>query len=269
MRNFVCYADEQASDEGNVNLCRLQKSYTKPCLDARYQVSWHPGWKDHKLKGNFLGHFLITALDDAIIELDQLNAHHGEDPNILLKHLEQEEALDRHTFSQNYFGGEEFWNDKGVDWRMLLPGESICHMALFPSKSRLEWITTNSDVVGDELGGFETGYNEFVMASPEGVLPLAFNMNDRQRCHLLEVDHKDFFLVREQDSWVSVTVPNDRELEVYQRSTTPEGIIMVCLKLCPLNKCPDAYVSIDEITRKTLMMLLLYMSAESTVTAVC
>jgi len=59
---------------------------------------------------------------------------------------------------------------------MLLRRESICHTALLPSRSRLEGITTNSDVVGDELGGFETGYNEFLMTSPEGVLHLAFNM---------------------------------------------------------------------------------------------
>jgi len=30
----------------------------------------------------------------------------------------------------------------------------------------------------------------------------------------------------------------------------------VCLKLCPLNKCPDAYVSIDEITRKTKLFVI-------------
>jgi hypothetical protein len=30
---------------------------------------------------------------------------------------------------------------------------------------------------------------------------------------------------------------------------------MVCLKLCPLNKCPDAYVSIDEISRNTRLFV--------------
>jgi len=137
-----------------------------------------------------------------------------------------------------------------MDWKVLLRGESTCHTALLPSKSRLQGLTTESDMVGDEFSNFDTGFNQFLMKAPEGVLPLAFDMNDRQHCQLLEVDHKDFFLVREQDGWVSTLVPNDRELEVYKRSTRPEGIIMVCLKLCPLNKCPDAYVSIDEISRK-------------------
>ena len=251
MRNFVCYADENiAEDEAlDLNLCRMKKFDTKPCIDARFQSTWHPGWKDHKLKGHLLGHFLITALDDAIIQLEQLKALRGDDPGTLLKHLLQQEDKDRRSFHRKFLG-KDFWDIKGMDWKVLLRGESTCHTALLPSKSRLQGLTTESDMVGDEFSNFDTGFNQFLMKAPEGVLPLAFDMNDRQHCQLLEVDHKDFFLVREQDGWVSTLVPNDRELEVYKRSTRPEGIIMVCLKLCPLNKCPDAYVSIDEISQK-------------------
>jgi len=252
MRNFVCYADEHISEEDalDLNLCREQKFHTKPCIDARFQTSWHPGWRDHKLKGHLLGHFLINALDDALIELEQLKTLRGDDPSTLLKHLEQEEERDRRSFNRN-FVGKDYWNIKGIgmDWKLLLRGESICHTALLPSKSRLQGLTTESDLSGDERSGFDTGFNQFLMTSPGGVLPLAYDMNDRQHCQLLEVDHKDFFLVREQDGFVSTIVPNDREVEVYKRSTLPEGIIMVCLKLCPLNKCPDAYVSFDEISR--------------------
>jgi hypothetical protein len=60
----------------------------------------------------------------------------------------------------------------------------------------LEGITTEVD--GNNM--FVKGVNQFLMSTPEdGVLPLAYDMNDRQQCELLEVDHKDFFLVREQD----------------------------------------------------------------------
>ena len=62
--------------------------------------------------------------------------------------------------------------------------------------------TTLSDLVGDEHDGSDKGFNQFVMRTPEdGLLPLAYDidMNDRQQCNLLEVDHKDFLLVREQD----------------------------------------------------------------------
>ena len=74
-------------------------------------------------------------------------------------------------------------------------GESICHMAILPSRSRLEGIRTE---VEDNI--FDKGVSQFLMSTPEdGVLPLAYDRNDRQQCKLLEVDHKDFFLVREQD----------------------------------------------------------------------
>jgi len=50
--------------------------------------------------------------------------------------------------------------------------------------------------------------------------------------------------------WISTMVPNNRELDVYTRETPTEGIIVLCLKICPLNKCPDMYMSINELGRK-------------------
>lgn len=101
----------------------------------------------------------------------------------------QEEERDRRSFNRK-FVGSDYWNVKGVDWKLLLRGESICHTALLPSKSRLKGLTTESDLTGDELSGFDTGFNQFLMASPGGLLPLAYDINDRQHCQLLEVDHK-------------------------------------------------------------------------------
>ena len=50
-------------------------------------------------------------------------------------------------------------------------------------------------------------------------------------------------------------MPNESELEVYKRTTPVQGIIVLCLKICPLNKCPDAYVSIDEVSRRTKLFI--------------
>ena len=50
-------------------------------------------------------------------------------------------------------------------------------------------------------------------------------------------------------------VPNDREINVYKRMTPVQGIIVICLKICPLNKCPDAYISIDEISRRSKLFI--------------
>ena len=50
-------------------------------------------------------------------------------------------------------------------------------------------------------------------------------------------------------------VPNNRELEAYPRSTEPEGIIVLCLKICPLGKCPDAYISIKQLPFRTKLFI--------------
>lgn len=200
-------------------------------MDARYQVSWHPGWKDHMLKGRLLGHFLINILDDSLFELERLKSVIGSDPKHILAHLEKMEKMDKNNFKKKP-PDIKSWEDGnsdvsgGVKPKTILRGQSICHTALLPSKSRLEGISTESEMVGDEHDGFDKGFNQFLMTTPEdGKLPLAFDMSekscgmcffflslrflltvsisitpdDRQHCDLLEIDHKDFFLVREQD----------------------------------------------------------------------
>ena len=155
--------------------------------------------KDHMLKGRLIGHFLINALEEAMFELDQLKSQHGEDPKTLLTHLERLERRDERTFRQKP-PDTNVWDEDGAAFSkmgsaMVLRGESICHTALLPSRSRLEGITTEN-----ESGVFDKGVSQFLMSEQENdLLPLAFDMNDRQHCELLEVDHKDFFLVRAQD----------------------------------------------------------------------
>lgn len=263
MRNFFCDVDAEFAEEDAVHpkLCRENKFRTSPeCIEARYKTSWHPGWKDHQLKGRLMGHFMINMLREAMFELEQFKERFGGDSLALLEHLEGEEHKDKQAFNQ-YAPDISEWNVDGatpldMDPMTILRGESICHTALLPSKSRLEGITTESDKSGDEFGGFYKGENQFLMSTPKnGLLPLGFDMNDRQHCDLLEVDHKDFFLVREQDDWVGTIFPNGRELEVYPRSSPVQGIIVLCLKICPLNKCPDAYVSIDEISRRSKLFI--------------
>jgi hypothetical protein len=168
-------------------------------LDARYQTSWHPRYKDHLLKGRLLGVFLVNLLNEAILELDQIRSTVGHDPADVLDFLERQEGEDVATFLQQPFNSE-FWAEYFIKGEMILRAETICHTALFPSRSRLEGISTQSNKIGTVYGGFDKGENQALMSTPkDGKMPLAFDMNDRQHCEELEVDHKDFFLVREQD----------------------------------------------------------------------
>ena len=222
-------------------------------LDARYQVSWHPGYKDHMLKGRLIGHFLMGALEDALYELQLLNSQHGDDPSAILAQLQSLDNMER----QEFLGkppDTKLWDDgivfDDMGSTMVLRGENICHTALLPSRSRLDGITTET-----EDGSFDKGQNQFLMSDLHGVLPLAFDSNDRQQCDLLEVDHKDFFMVREQDEEVTAIVPNDTELQLYTRTDAVQGILVLCLKICPLNKCPETYININEVSGGTKLFI--------------
>lgn len=123
--------------------------------------------KDHMLKGRLIGMFLVNVLDEALFELGRLQSLLGHDEAVILSRLQQSEEHDSHSFRQQP-PDVDVWREntsKDMDSVTILRGESICHIALLPSRSRLEGITTQS----------------------------------KQQCELLEVDHKDFFLVREQD----------------------------------------------------------------------
>eukprot|EP01082_Thalassiosira_pseudonana_P004311 g4179.t1 g4179 contig15:506165-507238(-) len=227
MRNFLCYVDAEMMDGDNVGstkICRENKLITKPeCIEARYQASWHNGWKDHMLKGRLIGMFLVNVLDEALFELGRLQSLLGHDEAVILSRLQQSEEHDSHSFRQQP-PDVDVWREntsKDMDSVTKLRGESICHIALLPSRSRLEGITTQS----------------------------------KQQCELLEVDHKDFFLVREQDGWVHTIVPNDRELQLYQRTTPVQGIIVLCTRICPMNTCRDIHVNLYEVKRRTKLFI--------------
>jgi hypothetical protein len=146
--------------------------------------------------------FLVNVLDEALFELGRLQSLLGHDEAVILSHLQQSEEHDSHSFRQQP-PDVDVWREntsKDMDSVTILRGESICHTALLPSRSRLEGITTQSNLIGSVHDGFDKGFNQFTMPTPEdGLLPVAYDMNNRQQCELLEVDHKDFFLVREQD----------------------------------------------------------------------
>lgn len=55
--------------------------------------------------------------------------------------------------------------------------------------------------------------------------------------------------------WVNTLVPNDWELVAYKRNTPIQGILVVCLKLCPMNKCHDSHISIDEVSWRSKLFI--------------
>jgi len=274
MRHFKCY---NVDDNGP---CIEEKFKTKhKCMDAKYQTSWHPGWKEHYIKGRLLGVFLVEMLNEALIQLDARVFSHGSRDAVLQSLLAKEQAdvaLARnapipalgHAFSQYESTVQQ------ITPRVLYKQPAICQTALLPAQERYDGILLESGKQSSPMAGdYDRGQNRVFMTEPikDGKLPLVFDPNDRQRCvEELEIDHKDFFWIRQGDGWLSRTIPNDSELAVYGKpldmndntftatlhtrvlsNRQPEGLIMVCLKICPLKRCPDDSVGFGPLRRST------------------
>jgi hypothetical protein len=266
VRNWVCPGGAvegsiQCDDPVRYFLCE-QRETAKNCLDAKYNIvtgcesgqkSNHPGWKEHQFKGLLLAHFILDLLEEAIIALDGMIYPYGKygstRPQAVLDRLNTLHKLDIQNASSSpippYFPGV----DEDV-MRMLTPslffrGNSVCHTAVLPAQSRYHGRVTDSGRVGSPDGGYDTGENKVMCKAENGLLPLAFESSDRHRCISPKIDHKDFFYLRNQDGWLHTTVPTKLEVQAYQRSK-PHGIIIICLQVCPMDRCSDDYVGFGQ-----------------------
>lgn len=250
LRNNIC------EDYDNGKVCMdFKYDHLDDCHSTRYQKSWTPGWKVHQLKGRLLGYFLIDQLSDALIELDRLRTQSDSSKSTwkaINDHLKSQEEEEYETFydSKDYIDKELFKNDKssliGFDPKLLYRERTICHTALLPSEIRYNGILTESTNRGNyENSKYDTGLPE-KYANPGGLLPLVHEPSSR--CKFMDIDHKDYFLVRYTDEWLEATVPNSAEIATYgRRKYKPEGYIMICLKSCPLNRCPDDVIGFQSI----------------------
>ena len=247
-------------------LCTLHKYKTDETCEGnvRFQETWHPGWKDHNLKGRLLGYFVLDALEEALVQLDEYRSPEpGAEVALddrswtgILDYLYAETGADVATFLQSTpsFDSWPSEDDKNtlleVGPSILFRKPAICHTALLPAQTRYDGIMTTSGKRMDPKYGFQEGDRKQLIAPPDdGILPLAYDANDRQTCPALEIDHKDFFLVKEGWGFLGQIVPSQAELQAFDRGARKEGLVMVCLKICPNNRCPDASVGFGLIKR--------------------
>lgn len=253
MRFGRCYMDTD-----DAKPCIEAKFKTKKkCMDAKHQSSWHPGWKEHYLRGRLLGVYLVDALEEALIQLDAMLSAHDRDRvlKVLLANEEDDYDLAINAPIPHVQAFDEFketMNNVGAD--TLFKSNAVCHTALLPSQERFDGtLTETKEKVGPS--NYERGLNRYYMKDPikDGKMPLVFDPNDRQRCiDELEIDHKDFFWAREGDGWLTKSVPNPTEISVYRRPGQPvKGMIMICLKICPLKRCPDGVMGFGPLKRNT------------------
>jgi len=305
MRHYICEEHQNDANHDNMekNVCIQQKFKTELMCNNGfakwYQTSWHPGWKAHYIKGKLLALYLLEALKQAILEIDQrTTAQLQQDGTtqppppttdqlsnleLLLQRLQLEDDNDMLVF-QNSPVLFDTWETNRDTLYNINPSvlfrsrHVICHTALLPSRIRYDGILTETTgVIGGDSNNYDRGMNKYFenkyeSISLDGKLPLVYDPNDRQRCQALEIDHKDFFYVREGDDFLAVTVPNDSELEAYDHNPTKQriqtitntgvniekrmGLIMVCLKICPLKRCPDNSIGFGSIKRNSRKLVI-------------
>lgn len=247
--------------------CTLNKYKTDEVCEGnvRFQETWHPGYKDHNLRGRILGYYMLDLLEEALVQLDEYRS--SSDPRVeislddtswsgILDHLYAETGADVATFLQSTPAFDSWPQDDDkstlleVGPSIVFRKPAICHTALLPAQTRYDGIMTTSGMRIDPKNGFEEGERKQLLAPPDdGIIPLAYDANDRQTCPALEIDHKDFFLVKEGWGFQGISVPTQAETQAFDRGTRKEGLVMVCLKICPNNRCPDESVGFGLIKR--------------------
>ena len=211
---------------------------------------------------------MLNILEEALMELDDLRNPRGNrtitgdgDFPSILEHLYLLERADGELFRSAPSSSDAWLSDRDtlleVGPDAIFRGPAHCHTALLPSRLRYDGLLREGGGVGDHrTGGFDRGFAKEIMKKVEGGhLPLAYDANDRQKCDLLEIDHKDFFYVREGDGWLGEMVPNPAGVVAFGVAggdgNPRRGLIMVCLKICPLGRCSDDSVGFGQIKRNS------------------
>jgi hypothetical protein len=242
IRFFVCDQRESAKN------CLAAKYDTLPGCESG-QISNHPGWKEHQFKGLLISHFILDVLEEALVTLDDLMHPNGPlssvKSDVLIDRLKVLHQRDMKNATMSPIPSSYRGIDEDLMQRLtpslVFRGNSVCHTALLPAQSRFLGHVTESGMIGSPDGGYDTGENKLTCKPEHNKLPLAYSSSDRLRCPSPKIDHKDFFYVRNQDGWLHSTVPTRAEVQAYQQNP-PQGIIFVCLQVCPMDRCSDDYV---------------------------
>ena len=197
--------------------------------------------KWHAFQGNFNALFVMEILEDALKALEQ---NQGEDPEVLLEQLrdQEKEEFDAFEASDNFLYGDRWaapFANTDVTAHQLADSPTYCHTARLPAQARiLGYVMDNP--FADDLSDFDRGIalEQGLTFKAEEMLLTYEEFRHEQKCPAtLQVDYKDFFMATGyQKGYQSLLVPNDIEMEVFG-GHEPLGILLVCGAGCELG-CP-------------------------------
>ena len=162
-----------------------------------------------------------------------------------LEHLHALEAKDRDAFKSslppnNFMQWKENLDEE--TYRQLHRSNAFCHIANLPTQARFDGLITESNIKVSYLYSGKTTYNDedaYERDDAPGPRPddnttlawLTYANNTRDRCEYAHIDSKDAFMIRNEDKWMSMIVPNNAENEMYSVGDDYKdrvGLIILC-----------------------------------------
>lgn len=202
------------------------------------------------MQGKLAALFLVEVLEDAIKELQSQES----DPQTLLSSLVDKDDESYKSFFKadlpglafSIFGEATVANV--IDLETVFKAPCFCHTAKVPAEIRHKGILTQTEpgnlfnyTEGISVFEADTELNNF------DYMRLVREDGSRQKCDevKLNIDHKDFFYVSEQEGWKKLVVPNDAERAEYGTGQPLRGLVAVCFTQCPWDKCEKGQLNVE------------------------
>jgi hypothetical protein len=163
-----------------------------------------------------------------------------------IEHLYSLEAKDRDAFRSslppnNFMQWKENLDEE--TYRHLHRSNAFCHIANLPTQARFDGLITESNIEVSYLYSGKTTYNDqdaYERDDAPGPRPddnttlawLTYANNTRDRCEYAHIDSKDAFMIRNEDKWMAMIVPNNAENKMYSAvgddTKDRVGLIILC-----------------------------------------
>jgi len=284
VRNFRCGRSVESGDPR----CADEKFDTATaCPKRRWTTSWHPGWKFHALRGNFMALFLADVLEESLRDIVASTMSR----EALLRELVSQDRADHERFLASDLPKHhgEWLTAADVEnvteshlaevRRILYKQHNYCHTAQLPAEIRYKGILFPEKGPVDMFELNRIDGDDVLLDSKAGKRPndsdglrLVTSTSQRQQCPiLLNIDHDDYFYLHEKEGWKEITVPNDAEIQEYgsggggdddaaSNALHLTGLISICYLFIPhedfvvpgniINGIADDYVVGTDVKKK-------------------
>jgi len=291
LRYYMCNGHVETGDACAEIENKFNTSELCPTNTMSFQVPWHPGWKTNQIVGHQLASYMVENLFDALAELDASFSSEGVEvdnigsnksiveaneeiekegpvPSINVKYLEYLLSLELKD-KEEFLASEIPQNNKPLAkigpeaYNQFHRENAVCHTSIIPSFARYEGLVTEEKQNITYMYAGKTSYMDegFALDSLPDPQPennattptLGAHPKWRKFCSHSHYDFRDSFVVRSQDNWMSMTVPNDSEREVFSlgdKLRPTLGLIMICSNW--IKGVGDEYVQIPELIDTTL-----------------